>query len=309
VRYSILSLLLSLVILLLTARVEAVSLHVSHDNQEQLIPLYHGTKVITLSGYSLDVAHTFKEQWSVGVSGQQSDAKEVQRKPLQALAAEQQAYSAQVSYLFDDYTLTLGYQQLNFELKSRETLDITRLTELEKFIYVEEIDSSAVEVSISKDIDFDASWLTFDAAITSMTQTAHYDGKLVAKEDDYAYTSRDLTEQSSDSWLFSTSLSWSTLWSVGELGIVPSVQVSHSRVIAGDDVYLFNTVTASSRTGKRTRSKAQYKEPLRGDIATTIGGSFMLLITDNFSLDVSINRFYAGASTSDYLSLGLGWDF
>jgi len=309
VRYSILSLLGCCFALLLIKPVSALSFHLSHDNQEQLMPLYHSTKVITLSGYSVDVAHIFNERWSVGISGQQSDAQEVQRKPLQALAVEQNSYSTQVSYLFDDYTLSLGYQQLDFELKSRETLDATRVTEFEKFVYIEKIESNAIEVSISKDIDFDASWLTFDAAITSMAQTAQYDGKLVAKDEDSSYLSRDLVEQSSDSWLFSTSLSWSTLWSVGELGLVPSVQVTHSRVVAGDDVYLFNTVTASSRSGKRTRSKEQFSEPLSGDIATTVGGSLMVLITDNFSLDVSINRFYAGASTSDYFSLGLGWDF
>ncbi len=288
---------------------KAVSLHVVYDHQEQEVPLYQSNKAVTLSGYSADIAHAFNEQWSISVSGQQSEAKESTTSPILTINAKQQGYSGNVNYFFEPYSISVGYQDIDFELQSIEALDLSNLRQLEKFIYVEDINSQTVELTISRDIDFDSAWLTIDVGIANISQQAQYEGKLVVKGDNNKFVSRDITEQTSGSWVFSTMVSCSTLWAWEELGFVPSAQISLTSVVAGDDVYLFNSVSGSKRSGNRSRSKDQLSEPLTGDSAVTFGGSITALITDSFTIDANISRFYAGSTATNFFSVGLGWQF
>jgi len=290
-------------------KANAVSLYLSYDKQAQDIPLYQHNKSIDMSGYGVDISHAFNEQWSVNVFGQQSDADESQSSPSLQIQAEQQAFSGTVNYLFNHYSFSLSYHQLDFNLRSKESVDATDAKRLERFISVEDIQSSSIEVSVSRDIDFENAWLTIDAGISSIEQQAQYGNKLRTKGEDSHILAQELTEQSSDSWLFSSALSLSTLWSWGEIGFVPSARLSFTTVIAGDDVYLFNSVTGSARTGDKQRIKSQEQEPLTGDSAVIAGASLTMLIGENLYADVNINRFYADSTASNYFSVGLGWEF
>jgi len=146
-------------------KANAVSLYLSYDKQAQDIPLYQHNKSIDMSGYGVDISHAFNEQWSVNVFGQQSDADESQSSPSLQIQAEQQAFSGTVNYLFNHYSFSLSYHQLDFNLRSKESVDATDAKRLERFISVEDIQSSSIEVSVSRDIDFENAWLTIDAGI------------------------------------------------------------------------------------------------------------------------------------------------
>lgn len=290
-------------------KANAVSLYLSYDKQEQDIPLYQQNKTLDMSGYGVDISHAFNEQWSVNISGQQSDAKESQNPASLKIQAEQQAFSGTVNYLYNEYTISLSYYRLDFELRSKESVDATDAKQLEFFVSVEDIQSTAIEVDVSRDIDFDNYWLSINAGLSSIEQQARYGSKLRTKGEDSQILAQELIEQSSESWLFSSALSLSTLWSWAEVDFVPSARVSFTTVIAGDDVYLFNSVTGSARTGDKQRDKSQVREPLTGDSAVIAGVSLTALIGENLYADININRFFADSTAANYFSVGLGWEF
>jgi len=290
-------------------KANAVSLYLSYDTQEQDIPLYQAYKTLTMSGYGIDISHVFNEQWSASLYGQQSDAKESQSSPSLKVNAEQQAFSGSINYLFHDYSISLNYHQLDFNLRSIELVDVTEAKKLERFVSVEEITSTAIAVDVSRDIDFDNYWLSIDVGVSSIEQQASYGNKLRKKGESSHVISQELTEQSSESWLFSSALSFSTLWSWGVVDFVPSAKMSFTTVMAGDDVYLFNSITGSAKTGDKQRVKSQVQEPLTGDSAIIIGGSLTALFGENLYADINVNRFYADAVAANYFSIGLGWEF
>ena len=288
---------------------DAATLHVSYDRQEQEIPLYQENKLVTLAGYSLDFSHAINDLWSVSVYGQRLDITAKQTTPLLAINAKQRGYSANVNYQIDAYTLALTYQVSDFTLTNKEQLDLSQLAQREQFNYFEDIRSQAIEVSLSKDIDFEHYWLTWDVGVVNVEQQAKYVGKLVAQRANNHYFFSDITEQNSESWLLSTRLSCATLWTWQALSFVPMLQVSVNRVIAGDDVYLFNSAYGTSRSGSVRRSTDQLQQPLTGDNALSVGASLTTLITANFYIDVNVSRFFAQSTATNLYAVGFGWEF
>jgi len=300
---------LSLLVAFSVNPVVAASIRVSVDSQEQEVPLYNANQTITMDGYGVDISHSFNEQWSVSLGAQHSEASVLQVSSLFSIEAEQKDYHSDVNYFYQHYTFSLSYQYLNVELASKEVLDVSQAKALDRFTYFEDINSQSMAFHISRDFDFEDYWLTLELGAAYLSQQASYDGRIMVKGANHEFFSRELTDQNSRSWLATSMLSFSTFWSWRDIAIVPSVQLGVSHVVAGDDVYLLNSVSGSTRFSRRKRSEDQVREPLTGDSATTLAAALTVFFTDNFSMDFNVNRLYAAASTADYFSIGFGWEF
>ncbi len=308
-KHSAVVLALPLVVVFYVNSVVAASIRVIVDSQALEVPLYNSNRSITANGYGVDISHSFNEQWSISLGAQYSDVNASQVSPLISIEAEQKDYHSDIHYFYQHYTFSLAYQNINFELASKEALDISQAQKLDKFTYFEEINSQSIAVNISRDFDFDDFWLTLDMGAAHLSQQASYDGRIVVNGANHQFFSRELTDQSMSSWFASSLLSCSTFWSWSQITFVPSMQLGFTHVLAGDDVYLLNTVSGSTRVSRRTRSQDQVREPLTGNSATTLAAALTVFITDNFSMDVNVNRLYAGSNSANYVSIGFGWEF
>ncbi len=300
---------ITLLSMVLTPSVSAISLYLSVDKQAQDVHLYQEIKKINLNGYGLELSHVVNEQWSISLYGQHSDHEETHTSPPLQIEAQQHAYSASVNYSVSNYLISFSYHQLSFELFTKEQVDVTQAIPLEQFTSFEEIDSKYIELNVGRDIDFENSWLTIDVGLYKVNQQALYGSKLTRDGKNTRLLSQDLIEANSESWLIGTTLSWATLWSWVNVDFVPAAKLNFITVISGDDVYLFNTISGVTRTGESQQTQSAESTPLAGDSALIVGGSLTVLITERLYADINFNRVYANNTTDNSLSLGIGWDF
>ena len=299
----------------LSSSAVAITVNAKYFNAAQQAPLFIANQPLedasyqslTMQGYEFDISHTFNERWSASFSHQFTDNKNGYETNETALTAKQKAYGASLYYLMANYTFAIEYNEVSFNFLNIEKFGVTQT---KYYRYNEEIDASSFDFTLSRNLDFDNFWLTFDGTVTYSDQQAMSSHKRTQNRAEL--NSAPEHHHLSQSWLFATSMSWATLWAWHDMAFIPSLNANYSFVVAGDSVYLFNRISGTSSRRRQQRNDPvdiENQEPFASNSLFYWGSSFTVMLTEQLSCDMQFNRIHSDDSTDNYVSFGLGWDF